>query len=62
MKIPTAKDISPKFGTDYEGNDERSARLHFVGKNLDGAESVIRQNALYYGEEIFWMGPVAFRY
>jgi hypothetical protein len=62
MRLPTAKDISPKFGTDYEGNDERCAREHFLGKSLDEAEALFRQNALFYEEDLLWMGAPAFRY
>jgi hypothetical protein len=62
MRLPTAKDISPRFGTDYEGNDERYAREHFLGKSLDEAEALFRQNALYYEEDLLWMGAPAFRY
>jgi len=62
MRLPTAKDISPKFGTNYEGNDERCAREHFLGKSLDEAEALFRRNALYYQEDLLWMGAAAFRY
>src|SRR5688572_29797752 len=62
MRLPTAKDISPRYGTDYEGNDERCAREHFLGKSLDDAEALFRKNALYYEEDLLWMGAPAFRY
>ncbi|MFN0058441.1 MAG: hypothetical protein ACKVX7_08285 [Planctomycetota bacterium] len=62
MRLPTATDISPRFGTDYEGNDERCAREHFLGKSLDEAEALFRQNALYYVEDLLCMGAPAFRY
>lgn len=62
MRIPTAKDISPRYDTGYEALDERSAREHFLGKSLDEAEALFRQNALYYEEDLLWMGAAAFRY
>src|SRR5687767_6247100 len=62
MRLPTAKDISPRYGTDYDGNDERCAREHFLGKSLDEAEALFRKNALFYEEDLLWMGAPAFRY
>ena len=62
MRLPTAKDISPRYGTDYESNDERGAREHFLGKSLDDAQALFRKNALYYQEDLLWMGAPAFRF
>lgn len=62
MKLPTAKDISPQFGTDYEALDEIHAREMFLGKTLEEAEALFRKNALYYQESLVWMGPTGFHY
>lgn len=62
MRLPTAKDISPYFDTDHEADDERCAREDFLGKNLDEAEALFCQNALFYGGSLLWMGAPAFRY
>ncbi len=57
MCIPTASDINV-----HDSLDERSACKHFLGKNLEQAEELFRRNALYYQEDLMWMGPVAFRF
>jgi len=57
MPIPTHNDINV-----YNSLDEQSACDHFLGKNLDEAEALFRQNSLYYQEDLMWMGPVAFRF
>ncbi len=55
MNLPTASDI------DESGSpDARVACKHFLGKTLDQAEAMFRDNALYYHEDLMWMGPVAF--
>ena len=62
MSLPSPKDISPRFGSAHEGNDERCAREHFAGKSLEEAENLFRQNALFYQEDLLWMGAAGFRY
>lgn len=57
MSIPTREDINV-----YDSLDERVACQNFLGKNLDEAEALFRENSLYYQEGLMWMGPVAFRY
>lgn len=57
MQLPTAKEINP-----YDDLDGRVACKNFLGKNLDEAEALFRENSVYYQEGLMWMGPVAFRY
>jgi hypothetical protein len=57
MKLPTAKEIDP-----YDSLDGEVACMNFLGKNLDDAEALFRENSLRYQEDLMWMGPVAFRY
>ena len=46
----------------YHSLDEASACKHFLGKSLDEAEALFRDNSIYYEEDLLWMGPVAFRF
>lgn len=55
--IPTESQISV-----YDSLDEQWAVKHFLGKSLEEAEALFRQNFLYYQEALMWMGPVAFAY
>ena len=57
MRPPTREEISV-----YDSLDEQSAVRHFLGKNLEEAEALFRENACHYTEYLMWMGPVAFRY
>jgi hypothetical protein len=57
MTLPTAKEIDP-----YGGLDGQVACKNFLGKSLDEAEALFRENSLYYQEGLMWMGPVAFRF
>jgi hypothetical protein len=57
MNLPTAKEIDP-----YDSLDGRAACKNFLGKSLDEAEALFRENSLHYQEDLMWMGPVAFRY
>lgn len=57
MNIPAKEEINI-----YNSPDEASACEHFLGKNLDEAEMMFRENSLYYLEDLMWMGPVAFRF
>jgi hypothetical protein len=56
-QIPRREDIDV-----YGSLDEARAVEHFVGKSLDEAEALFRENSLYYEEDLLWMGPVAFRF
>jgi hypothetical protein len=57
MKLPTAKEIDP-----YDSLDGQVACKNFLGKSLDEAEVLFRENSLRYQEDLMWMGPVAFRF
>lgn len=46
----------------HDSLDERSACDHFLGKSLEEAEILFRENASHYQDDLIWMGPVAFRY
>jgi hypothetical protein len=54
---PTAEEINV-----FDSLDERYAVEHFLGKDLDQAEALFRDNFLYYQEDLMWMGPKAFRF
>ena len=57
MPIPTREDINV-----YDSLDERAACEHFLGKNVDEAEALFRENFLKYQEDLMWMGPRAFNF
>jgi hypothetical protein len=57
MNKPTAKEIDP-----YDSLDGRVACKNFLGKNLEEAEALFRDNSVRYQEDLMWMGPIAFRY
>lgn len=57
MTIPTCQDINV-----HDSLDERSACEHFLGKSLQEAEALFRENSLYYQEDLMFMGPSAFRF
>ena len=58
MKLPTAKEINP-IPEDLDG---QFALRHFLGKNLEEAEALFRENSLRYQEDLMWMGAIAFRF
>ena len=58
MRLPTAKEINP-FPDDLDG---QSAEQHFLGKTLQDAEAMFKENSLYYQEDLMFMGPSAFRF
>ena len=58
MRLPTAREINPV----PEFLDGQSAERHFLGKTLDEAEALFRENSLYYQENLMFMGVVAFRF
>ena len=57
MTIPSHQDINV-----YDSLDERSACEHFLGKSLDEADALFRENWLYYQEDLMFMGISAFRF
>ena len=57
MTLPTAKEINP-----YDDLDGQVACKNFLGKSLDEAEALFRENSTCYQEDLMWMGPVAFRF
>ena len=56
MALPTWQEINP-----HDDLDGRAAAEHFYGKTLDDAEALLRDNPLYYQEDLMFMGPIAFR-
>lgn len=57
MTLPTRQEINP-----FDDLDGRVACEHFVGKSLDEAESLFRENDIYYQSDLMWMGAPAFRF
>lgn len=57
MTIPSRQDINV-----YDSLDERSACEHFLGKTLEQAEALFRENSLCYQEDLMFMGVGAFRF
>jgi hypothetical protein len=57
MILPSRQDINV-----YDSLDERCACEHFLGKSLDEAEALFRENWLYYQEDLLFMGIGAFRF
>jgi hypothetical protein len=56
MNLPTRSDINV-----HDSLDERVACEHFLGKNLEQAEALFRENSVYFQEDLMFMGPAAFR-
>jgi hypothetical protein len=56
-ELPTREDINV-----HNSLDEQHACKVFFGKTLDQAELLFRENALFYSEDLMWMGAVAFQY
>lgn len=57
MDLPTREQIAPSSSP-----DELSAGEHFFGKSMHQAEEMFRTMSSYYGEDLMWMGPVAYRF
>jgi hypothetical protein len=57
MTLPTRQDINV-----HDSLDERSACEHFLGKSLQEAEALFRENSLHYQEDLMFMGVSAFRF
>ncbi|MBA4032756.1 MAG: hypothetical protein C0478_17955 [Planctomyces sp.] len=58
MSLPTAREINPV----PEDLDGKYAEKHFLGKTLEDAEALFRENSLVYQENLMFMGASAFRY
>jgi hypothetical protein len=57
MTVPSERDINPG-----DSPDEISAAKHFLGKTVEEAEELFRENSFTYQEDLMWMGPRAFHY
>ena len=57
MQLPTAEEINV-----FDSLDEQHAVKVFLGKDLEQAEALFRENFLYYQEDLMWMGPKAFAF
>jgi len=57
MSLPTRQEIN--LQDDLDG---RAACRNFLGKTLEQAEALFRENLLHYQEDLMWMGPAAFRF
>ena len=57
MTLPTRHDINV-----HDSLDERSACEHFLGKSLEEAEALFRENSGYYQEDLMFMGAAGFRF
>ncbi len=58
-RVPTARDISPSEGVDL---DEQWALKHFLGRDVEGALELLRENFLCYEEDLLFMGRRGFEY
>ncbi len=56
-RLPSAEEINV-----FDSLDERTAVEHFLGKDLEQAEALFREDLLCYWEDLMWMGPIAFRF
>jgi hypothetical protein len=56
-RLPTAEEINV-----FDTLDERHAVDVFLGKDLEQAEALFRENFLYYQEDLMFMGPKAFAF
>jgi hypothetical protein len=57
MGLPTREEINLR-----DTPAEQVACDHFLGKNLDEAEAMFREDPFLYQEDLLWMGPSAFRF
>jgi hypothetical protein len=57
MKLLTREEINV-----HDSLDERSACKNFLGKTLEEAEALFRENFFSSQEDLMWMGPVAFQF
>ncbi len=53
--LPNAKEINV-----HDSLDEQWAEKNFLGKDLEKAKQLFRENPLHYLDDLMWMGPKAF--
>lgn len=58
MQRPSEQEINPNQLPTIRD----SAVQHFLGKSVDEAESMFRQESNFYDDDLLWMGPIAFQY
>ncbi len=58
MQLPTESEINPI----PENLDGQYAVRHFLGKTLEQAEALFREDSLTYQEDLMFMGAPAFRF
>ena len=58
MSLPTRQDINPW----NDETDGQTACEHYLGKSLEEAEAMLHEDYWRYGEDLMYMGPVAFRF
>lgn len=56
--LPTREELNPV----HDDLDGQVACEHFFGKTVEEAEALFRESPLYFDEDLFWMGPIAFRF
>lgn len=54
---PTEADLNV-----HDSLDERVATEHFLGRTVEDAERMFRDDGALYQEDLMWMGPRAFAY
>ena len=59
MTLPILKDISPTKGLQL---DEKIALDNFLGKNQEQASKLFFKNALYYSDDLIFMGGKGFAF
>jgi hypothetical protein len=57
MVLPADEEINV-----HNSLDEITASEHFLGKTVEQAEALFRENSAYYQEDLMWMGPRAFHF
>lgn len=58
MNVPTELEINPV----PEDLDGQSAARNFLGKSVEDAELMFRELSNFHGEDLMFMGVIAFRY
>lgn len=54
-RLPSSEEINV-----FDSLDEQCAVRHFLGKSLEQAQALFRENFLYYQEDLMFMGPKGF--
>ncbi len=57
MNLPTGRELNP-----FDNLDGRNAERHFLGKSLEEAEALFRENSNCYQEDLMFMGAAGFRF